>query len=116
MTVTEGCAEALKVMQEAVGDEVMVTEVDAFVARCGCSGLVFMFRGLDVGDVDDNLVRTALKAAESVGLEPDVVYVRTVPGTDLVIDVGVRELCDRCSEEFSGDRPRPDLRVVWKRG
>ncbi|NPB02538.1 MAG: DUF5402 family protein [Methanopyri archaeon] len=116
MTVTEGCAEALKAMQEAVGEDVMVTEVDAFVARCGCSGLVFMFRGLETEDVSDELVKTALKAAESVGLKPDVVYVRTVPGTDVVIDVGVRELCERCSEEFSGDRPRPDLRVVWRRG
>jgi len=107
----ERCAEYLRRLEERL-EEGMVTEVDAFVARCGCVGVVFMLRGVRLDDVTDGVIAVVQRAAREVGADPDIMYARVVPGTDLVIDLGARTLCETCEREFSGEEPRPDLRVL----
>ncbi|WP_456483256.1 DUF5402 family protein [Methanopyrus kandleri] len=106
------CAAQLKRVQDALGDDAVVSEVDLFVARCGCVGVVFMVRGVELRDISDEVLDGLEEAGKALGVRPDVVYARVVPGTQVVIDLAVRTLCDTCRREFSGEEPRPDLKVL----
>ncbi|WP_457614130.1 DUF5402 family protein [Methanopyrus sp.] len=106
------CAAQLERVQDALGDDAMVSEVDLFVARCGCVGVVFMVRGVELRDVSDEVLNEVEEAGKVLGVRPEVVYARVVPGTQMVIDLTVRTLCDTCRREFSGEEPRPDLKVL----
>ncbi|KAF5434382.1 hypothetical protein C5S36_05195, partial [Candidatus Methanophagaceae archaeon] len=55
--------------------------------------------------------------SKSVGVEPEFVYARKLPGSEEVVTLTARELCERCKREFAGSKapPRPDIVVLKKR-
>ncbi|WP_457620135.1 DUF5402 family protein [Methanopyrus sp.] len=106
------CVAQLKRVQDVLGDDAVVSEVDLFAARCGCVGVVFIVRGVELRDVSEEVLDEVEEAGKVLGVRPEVVYARVVPGTQVVIDLAVRTLCDTCRHEFSGEEPRPDLKVL----
>lgn len=47
--------------------------------------------------------------AKSYDINADWIFVRVLPGSDDIINIGVREFCNICREEYRFKKPRPDL-------
>ena len=54
--------------------------------------------------------------SRSASVEPEFVYARKLPGSEEVVTLTTRELCERCKREFAGSKaaPRPDILVLKK--
>ncbi|RZN40923.1 MAG: hypothetical protein EFT35_02600 [Methanophagales archaeon ANME-1-THS] len=100
---------------------IFVSEAKVFGMACGCVGFAADLRGLRSDDVEvfmEKINGILAEISESVGVEPEFIYARKLPGSDEVVVLTTRELCDRCKKEFAGSKapPRPDILVMKKKG
>jgi len=118
--VKEGRRTLEEELRKLVGN-IFVPEAKVFGMACGCVGFAADLRGLRSDDVEVftekiNLILEAI--SESVGVEPEFIYARKLPGSEEVVVLTTRELCERCKREFAGSKapPRPDIMVLKKKG
>lgn len=93
---------------------IFVSEAKVFGMACGCTGFVVDLRGLqsDAVEVFTKKVNALLEEiSKSVGVEPEIIYARKLPGSEEVVGLTTRDLCERCRTEFAGSKapPRPDI-------
>jgi len=105
---------------KALLGNIFVPEAKVFGMVCGCTGLAADLRGLKSDDVvvfRDKINAILEDISRSVGVEPEFIYARKLPGSDEVVTLTARELCTRCKREFAGSKaaPRPDIMVLKKR-
>jgi len=106
-------------LRDLVGN-IFVPEVKVFGMACGCVGYGADLRGLQSDDVDvfkEKINAILSELSKSVGVEPEFLYARKLPGSEEVVTLTARELCERCKREFAGSKapPRPDIVVLKKR-
>ncbi|KAF5432330.1 hypothetical protein C5S39_03955 [Candidatus Methanophagaceae archaeon] len=106
-------------LRNLVGN-IFVPEVKVFGMACGCVGYAADLRGLQSDDVDvfkEKINAILSELSKSVGVEPEFIYARKLPGSEEVVTLTARELCERCKREFAGSKasPRPDIVVLKKR-
>jgi len=99
---------------------IFVPEAKVFGMACGCIGFAADLRGLQGEDVDvfkEKIVTILSELSKSVGVEPEFIYARKLPGSEEVVTLTARELCEHCKREFAGSKasPRPDIVVLKKR-
>jgi len=99
---------------------IFVSEVKVFGMVCGCTGFAADLRGLqsDAVEVFVEKVNTLLEEiSKSVGIEPEIIYARKLPGSEEVVALTTRDLCERCRNEFAGSKapPRPDIIILKRR-
>jgi len=118
--IKEGRRTLEEELRKLVGN-IFVPEAKVFGMACGCVGFAADLRGLRSDDVEVftekiNLILEAI--SESVGVEPEFIYARKLPGSEEVVVLTTRELCERCKREFAGSKapPRPDIMVLKKKG
>ena len=105
-------------LRKLVGS-IYVPEAKVFGMVCGCVGLAADLRGLQSDAVEvfsERITALLEELSRSVGVKPEFVYARKIPGSEEVVVLTARELCDRCRQEFAGSKasPRPDI-IVLKR-
>ena len=105
---------------KALLGNIFVPEAKVFGMVCGCTGIAADLRGLKSDDVvvfRDKINAILEDISRSVGVEPEFIYARKLPGSDEVVTLTARELCTRCKREFAGSKaaPRPDIMVLKKR-
>jgi len=98
---------------------IFVPEAKVFGMVCGCTGFAADMRGLKSDDVvvfRDKINAILEDISRSVGVEPEFIYARKLPGSDEVVTLTARQLCP-CKREFAGSKaaPRPDIMVLKKR-
>ncbi|MCW7070877.1 hypothetical protein B6V00_02230 [ANME-1 cluster archaeon ex4572_4] len=103
-------------LRRQVGN-VFVPEAKVFGMVCGCVGFAADLRGLRSDDVEvfgAKITGTLEEISRAVGVEPEFVYARKLPGSEEVVTLTARELCERCKKEFAGSKapPRPDILVL----
>jgi hypothetical protein len=106
-------------LRKLVGN-VFVPEAKVFGMACGCIGFAADLRGLQVDAVEVFMEKiTALleEISASVGVKPEIIYARKLPGSEEVVVFTTRELCERCKNEFAGSKapPRPDILILKKK-
>ena len=106
-------------LRKLVGN-IFVPEAKVFGMVCGCVGFAADLRGLQSEDVDvfkEKINAILSELSKSVGVEPEFIYARKLPGSEEVVTLTVWELCERCKQEFAGSKasPRPDIVVLKKR-
>ncbi|ADC69284.1 conserved hypothetical protein [Methanocaldococcus sp. FS406-22] len=95
-----------------LGREIFISEMDVFASRCSCVGIMLTVRGLFIDDVEifkEKILNKLEELAKSYNINADWIFVRVLPGSDDIINIGVRELCNICREEYKFKKPRPDL-------
>lgn len=117
--VKEGRKTLEEALRKLVGN-IFVPEAKVFGMACGCVGFAADLRGLKSDDVEVFMEKINAILAEisvSVGVEPEFIYARKLPGSDEVVVLTTRELCERCKREFAGSKapPRPDIMVLKKK-
>lgn len=118
--VKEGRKTLEEELRKLVGN-IFVPEAKVFGMACGCVGFAADLRGLRSDDVEvfmEKINAILAEISESVGVEPEFIYARKLPGSDEVVVLTTRELCERCKREFAGSKapPRPDILVLKKTG
>ncbi len=98
---------------------IFVPEAKLFGMVCGCVGFAADMRGLKSDDVEvfrDSINVILEEISNSLGVKPEFIYARKLPGSDEVVTLTVRELCSRCRREFAGSKaaPRPDIMILKK--
>ncbi len=100
------------------GAPVYIIELKVFGTACGCIGMLADVRGLQTEDIEvyqKHFVSTLSEIGNYLGLKPNLIYARTLPGSFEVVAFTARELCNRCKKELASfDRPRPDLILLSK--
>lgn len=117
--VKEGRKTLEEELRKLVGN-IFVPEAKVFGMACGCVGFAADLRGLKSDDVEvfmEKINAILAEISESVGVEPEFIYARKLPGSDEVVVLTTRELCERCKREFAGSKapPRPDIIVLKKK-
>ena len=118
----EGIREGGRRVEEALlnfGVKGFVLEAKVFGMVCGCAGFQTDTRGIQAEEVEvlkEDLGKLLASVGESLGIRPDFIYARKLPGSEEVVALTVRELCEICKEEFAGSNasPRPDIIVLRK--
>ncbi len=97
---------------------VYVVELKVFGSACGCIGMLADVRGVQIEDIEvyqEHFVKVLSEIGQNLGLNPHLIYARTLPGSFEVVAFTVRELCGRCKNELaSSEKPRPDLVILSK--
>ena len=117
--IAEGRSKLEDELRKLVGN-VFVPEAKVFGMACGCVGFAADLRGLqsDAVEVFTEKLNVILEEiSASVGVKPEFIYARKLPGSDEVVVLTTRELCERCKKEFAGSKapPRPDIMVLKKK-
>ncbi|MDI6886515.1 MAG: DUF5402 family protein [archaeon] len=99
---------------------IFVPEAKIFGMACGCVGFAADLRGLRSDDVEvftEKINVILEEISGSVGVKPEFIYARKLPGSEEVVVLTTRELCERCKREFAGSKapPRPDILVLKKK-
>ena len=118
--IVEGRKKLEGELRKLVGN-VFVPEAKVFGMACGCIGFAADLRGLqsDAVEVFTEKINALLEEiSTSVGVKPEIIYARKLPGSEEVVVLTTRELCERCKREFAGSKasPRPDIMVLKKGG
>jgi hypothetical protein len=118
--IIEGRKKLEEELRKLVGN-VFVPEAKVFGMACGCIGFAADLRGLqsDAVEVFTEKINALLEeTSTSVGVKPEIIYARKLPGSEEVVVLTTRELCERCKREFAGSKasPRPDIMVLKKWG
>lgn len=118
--IVEGRRKLEGELRKLVGN-IFVPEAKVFGMVCGCIGFAADLRGLqsDAVEVFTEKITGILEGiSSSVGIEPEIIYARKLPGSEEVVVLTTRELCDRCRREFAGSKapPRPDILILKKKG
>jgi hypothetical protein len=116
--VVEGRKKLEDGLRKLVGS-IYVPEAKVFGMVCGCVGLAADLRGLQSDAVEvfgERITALMEELSRSVDVKPEFIYARKIPGSEEVVVLTARELCDRCRQEFAGSKasPRPDI-IVLKR-
>ncbi len=102
------------------GAPVYIVELKVFGTACGCIGMLADLRGLQTEDLEvykEHFVNILSEISKNLGLEPHLIYARTLPGSFEVVAFTARELCSRCKQELASfEKPRPDLIILSKTG
>ena len=106
-------------LRKLVGN-VFVPETKVFGMACGCIGFAADLRGLQVDAVEvfiEKINALLEDISTSVGVKPEIIYARKLPGSEEVVVLTTRELCERCKKEFAGSKapPRPDILILKKK-
>ncbi|MDI6811000.1 MAG: DUF5402 family protein [archaeon] len=106
-------------LRKLVGN-IFVPEAKVFGMACGCVGFAADLRGLRSDDVEvftEKINVILEEISGSVGVKPEFIYARKLPGSEEVVVLTTRELCERCKREFAGSKapPRPDILVLKKK-
>ncbi len=100
------------------GAPVYIIELKVFGTACGCIGMLADVRGLQIEDIEvyqEQFVAILSEISKDLGLEPHLIYARTLPGSFEVVAFTARELCSRCKNELASfEKPRPDLIILSK--
>lgn len=117
--ISEGRRKLEEELKAQLGN-IFVPEAKVFGMACGCVGFTSDLRGLQSDDVEifKEKINVLLdEISRSVGVEPEFVYARKLPGSEEVVTLTARELCERCKREFAGSKapPRPDIMVLKKK-
>lgn len=117
--ISEGRRKLEEELKALLGN-IFVPEAKVFGMACGCVGFTSDIRGLQSDDVEifKEKINVLLdEISRSVGVEPEFVYARKLPGSEEVVTLTARELCERCKREFAGSKapPRPDIMVLKKK-
>jgi hypothetical protein len=117
--IVEGRKKIEDELRKLVGN-VFVSEAKVFGMACGCLGFAVDLRGLQVDAVEvftERINALLEDISNSVGITPEFIYARKLPGSDEVVVLTTRELCERCKKEFAGSKasPRPDILVLKRR-
>jgi len=117
--ISEGRRKLEEELKALLGN-IFVPEAKVFGMACGCVGFTSDLRGLQSDDVEifKEKINVLLdEISRSVGVEPEFVYARKLPGSEEVVTLTARELCERCKREFAGSKapPRPDIMVLKKK-
>jgi len=117
--ISEGRRKLEKELRALVGN-IFVPEAKVFGMACGCVGFAVDLRGLhgdDVAVLKDKINAVLEEISLSVGVKPEFTYARKLPGSEEVVTLTSRELCERCKREFAGSKaaPRPDIVVLKKK-
>jgi hypothetical protein len=117
--ISEGRRKLEEELRTLVGN-IFVPEAKVFGMVCGCVGFAADLRGLQSDDVAvfrEKIDAVLEEISKSVGVEPEFVYARKLPGSEEVVTLTTRELCERCKREFAGSKaaPRPDIVVLKKK-
>ena len=99
---------------------IFVPEAKLFSMACGCIGFSSDIRGLQKSDVEifrEKISEILEEISQSIGIEPEFIYARSLPGTEEVVALTARELCGGCKKELSSSKsaPRPDVVVLKKK-
>ena len=101
------------------GAPVYISELKVFGTACGCIGMLADVRGLQTEDVEvykEHFVAILSEISQNLGLNPHLIYARTLPGSFEVVAFTARELCNRCKSDLAGfEKPRPDLIILKKK-
>ncbi len=98
---------------------ILIIEADVFSLPCGCCGVTFNTRGLQVDDLEifeSHIVEQLGKASTDLDIPSSFLFARLVPGTAEIASINSRLLCNRCYLDFSrgsGKMPRPDLYILF---
>lgn len=106
-------------LRKLIGN-IFVPEAKVFGMACGCVGFAADLRGLQADDVavfKEKINSILEEISKSNGVKPEFMYARKLPGSDEVVTLTARELCERCKREFAGSKasPRPDIVVLKKK-
>ena len=106
-------------LRKLVGN-IFVPEAKVFGMACGCVGFAADLRGLRSDDVEvftEKINEILEEISGLVGVKPEFIYARKLPGSEEVVVLTTRELCERCKREFAGSKapPRPDILVLKKK-
>jgi len=117
--ISEGRRKLEEELKALLGN-IFVPEAKVFGMACGCVGFTSDLRGLQSDDVEifkEKINALLDEISRSVGVEPEFVYARKLPGSEEVVTLTARELCERCKREFAGSKasPRPDIMVLKKK-
>lgn len=117
--ISAGRRKLEKELRALVGN-IFVPEAKVFGMACGCVGLAADLRGLhgDDASVFKEKINAVLEEISlSVGVKPGFMYARKLPGSEEVVTLTSRELCERCKREFAGSKaaPRPDIVILKKK-
>jgi hypothetical protein len=117
--ITEGRTKLESELRKLVGN-VFVPEAKVFGMACGCTGFAADLRGLQVDAVEvfrEKINALLEEISASVDVKPEFIYARKLPGSEEVVILTTRQLCERCKREFAGSKapPRPDILVLKKR-
>jgi hypothetical protein len=117
--IEEGRRKIEEELRALIGN-VFVPEAKVFGMVCGCVGFTADLRGVQSDDIDvfKERINTILEdITHSVGIVPEFIYARKLPGSEEVVTLTTRELCERCKKEFAGSKaaPRPDILVLKKK-
>jgi len=117
--ISEGRRKLEEELRTQIGN-IFVPEAKVFGMVCGCVGFAADLRGLQSDDVavfKGRISAILEEISRSVGIEPEFVYARKLPGSEEVVTLTARELCARCKREFAGSKaaPRPDIVVLKKK-
>ena len=118
-TILEGRNKLESELRKLVGN-VFVPEAKVFGMACGCTGFAADLRGLQVDAVEvfkEKITALLEEISTSVDVRPEFIYARKLPGSEEVVILTTRQLCERCKREFAGSKapPRPDIVVLKKR-
>jgi hypothetical protein len=118
-TITEGRTKLESELRKLVGN-VFVPEAKVFGMTCGCTGFAADLRGLQVDAVEvfsEKITALLEEISASVDVKPEFIYARKLPGSEEVVILTTRQLCERCKREFAGSKapPRPDIIVLKKK-
>jgi len=98
-------------LRELFGN-IFVPEAKVFVMRCGCVGFYADIRGLRYSDLSACMgeVRGILEGiSEDLGLNAEFLYARRLPGSEEVVTLTARQLCERCKRDASSSIKRADV-------
>ncbi|MGC9444327.1 MAG: DUF5402 family protein [Candidatus Methanospirareceae archaeon] len=117
--ITDGRTKLESELRKMVGN-VFVPEAKVFGMACGCTGFAADLRGLQVDAVDvfrERITALLEEISASVNVKPEFIYARKLPGSEEVVILTTRQLCERCKREFAGSKapPRPDILVLKKK-
>ncbi len=117
--IIEGRRRLEEELRKLVGN-IFVPEAKVFGMACGCVGFAADLRGLqsDAVEVFTEKINAILEEiSTSVGVKPEIIYARKLPGSEEVVVLTTRDLCERCRSEFAGSKapPRPDIMMLKKK-
>jgi hypothetical protein len=93
-----------KNLRELTGRMIHVEQVNIFSFVCGCIGFSARISGLEREDVEvfkEHILKQFEEISEVLSIKPEVVYTTIIPGTEEVLNISSRKLCDTCFDDYS---------------